>query len=92
MPKGVKFGGRKKGSVNKKTAEARNRAEYIIQLIEADFLEEDISQLTARDRTLLYSDLLEYVMPKLSRQELSGNLKTKTTIEIVRRKNSSGSS
>lgn len=72
MPEGRKYGGRVKGTPNKKTAEAISRAERILRLIERVYFEKDIKGLTSSQRLLLYSDMLEYVSPKLSRQELTG--------------------
>lgn len=87
MAKGEKTGGRTKGTPNKKTAEAISRAERILQLIESDYFEQDIQEITSAQRIFLYSSMLEYVSPKLSRQELRGSLNNKTVLEIVRRTN-----
>jgi hypothetical protein len=76
MPKGAKYGGRTKGTLNKKTAEALSRAEKILQLIEKDYFDHDIAELSASQRMTLYSDMLEYVTPKLSRTELTGSIAT----------------
>lgn len=66
---GVKTGGRKKGSINKKTAEVLDRAERVLQLIETKYLDEDIEKLSPAQRMTLYSDMMEYKAPKLSRIE-----------------------
>lgn len=76
MPKGAKYGGRTRGTRNKKTAEALSRAERILQLIEAEYFEKDIKSLSSGQRMVLYSDMLEYVTPKLSRTEITGTVKT----------------
>jgi hypothetical protein len=81
MPRGAKYGGRTKGTPNKKTVEAISRAEKILQLIEAEYFEEDIKAISSAQRITLYSDMLEYVAPKLSRAEITG--KMKTTIRII---------
>lgn len=67
MPKGKKYGGRQKGAQNKKTIDALNRAESLLQLIESEYLIEDIKKLSASQRASLYADILEYRAPKLSR-------------------------
>lgn len=72
MPQRVKHGGRKKGTPNRKTTEAISRAERILSLIERKYFEKDIEALTSSQRMILYSDMLEYVAPKLSRQEVTG--------------------
>src|SRR5690242_2216930 len=84
MPTGVKYGGRRKGTPNKKTAETVARAERILQLLEADYFNADIKKLSPAQRVTLYSDMLEYVAPKLSRTEISTPTK-KTIIIRVRR-------
>ena len=86
MPKGQKFGGRTAGVPNKKTAEQISRAERILQLIEADYFETDIETLSSSQRMDLYSSMLEYVSPKLSRQEVKGQVNSKITLNIVRGK------
>lgn len=84
---GIKTGGRKKGAVNKKTAEVIDRAGRVLALIESKYLEKDIARLTPGQRVLLYSDMMEYKAPKLSRVTHEGdkdnplfNLKDATVI------------
>ena len=72
MPTGAKFGGRTKGTLNRKTAESITRAERVVRLIESTYLEKDIKALTPGQRMMLFSDMLEYCSPKLSRQEVTG--------------------
>ena len=67
MPKGKKVGGRVKGTPNKKTAEQLDRAERILQLIEAQYLENDLKVISSAQRMAVYSDMLEYRAPKLTR-------------------------
>lgn len=74
MPQGKKYGGRKRGTPNKKTAESISRAEKVLRLIESKHIASDIKALTASQRMILYSSMLEYVSPKLSRQEIKGGL------------------
>jgi len=70
---GIKTGGRKKGTPNKKTAEQLERAEKILQLLETKYLEKDISKLTPNQRVWLFSSMLEYRSPKLSRVIQAGD-------------------
>lgn len=69
-------GGRKKGSLNKVTIDAKNRAESLMQMIESQLTIEDIQALSVGKRLDLYANLLEYVAPKLSRVDnrISGNI------------------
>lgn len=88
MPKGAKYGGRSRGTPNKKTAEAIGRAEKILQLIEEDYFEDDIKTISAAQRISLYSDMLEYVSPKLSRHDVKADVTGKLIVQIVRKNNS----
>lgn len=87
MPAGKKYGGRKKGVPNKKTAEQLDRAEKIIQIIERDYLMYDLESIGPKTRMLLFSDLLEYVQPKLTRVDNTGEIKQELTIKIDRGSN-----
>lgn len=81
----AKTGGRVAGVPNKRTVEQLSRAERILQLIESDYLENDIQELSPGQRFDLYTNMMEYCVPKLSRQDISANVKQKTVIEILRR-------
>ena len=82
---GTKTGGRKAGVRNRKTQEEIDRASRILNLIETKYLEADIKKLTPGQRMILYSDMMEYKVPKLSRTEHSGSIKEKVTLTIVRK-------
>lgn len=84
---GVKSGGRIKGTPNKKTADAIDRATRVLELIESEYLEEDIKKLTPGQRMTLYSDMMEYKVPKLSRTELQGGTKNEMIIRVIRSAN-----
>ena len=68
--------GRKKGSLNRTTIEQKGRAEAILQLLENEYLEDDIKNISASQRATLFSDMLEYSSPKLSRVDnrIQGNI------------------
>jgi hypothetical protein len=83
-PKGLpKTGGRKKGSQNKKTLEAKERVEWVLALLEPE-LEKDIKKLQPNERVRLWNDLQEYVRPKLARTELTGKDGNEIIIKVVR--------
>lgn len=84
MAAGIKTGGRKKGSINKKTAAQKSRAETILQLIDEKYFEKDIKKLSPSQRMILYTSMMEYVAPKLSRTTMSGNLKNEMIVRIKR--------
>lgn len=82
-PNGIKYGGRTKGTPNKKTVDALDRAERILQLIENEYFEKDIKALTSSQRMTLYSEMMEYRTPKLSRREVSGSVAIDLTTAII---------
>lgn len=84
---GTPSGGRKKGSLNKRTQETRDRIAKVLALIESQYLDEDIKKLTATQRLSFYSDLIEYAVPKLARVEHEGGTNDELTIRIVRGNN-----
>lgn len=68
-----KTGGKKKGSRDKRSTGAIMRAEYILSLIEPH-MEADIKTLSPAKRIDIWTQLQEYVRPKLARTETSGDL------------------
>ena len=77
--------GRPKGSQNKTTAQIK---EYLMQLadaIESDLIN-DIELLTPGERVKTYLSIMEYLLPKLSRQDIStadSDGKVEFTINVV---------
>jgi hypothetical protein len=65
--KGIKTGGRVKGSLNVTTKELRNQIETILQ---GYFDKLDFDQLKDQDKILLVSKLLNFVLPKLQSIEV----------------------
>ena len=61
--------GRPKGTPNKATSERKAKLNAILQKIEDEHLDSDLGKLSSRDRVKLYADLLEYTIPKLTREE-----------------------
>ena len=70
MARGIKTGGRLKGSSNQVTTKTK---EAIHRLIEDSLegLKEDLAQLTPKDRLNVLTGLLKYVIPTLKAQEVS---------------------
>lgn len=66
------IGGRPKGSLNKRTLERQKKIEEIIKLLERN-LKTDLKKLSAAQRTSLWEDLQEYIIPKQQRANQEGN-------------------
>jgi len=76
-----KKGGKKKGSVNKKTQEAAMRVEYVLSLLE-ETIEDDIKLIEPKERVKMWDSLQEYIRPKMQRMELTGKDGEKLITEI----------
>jgi len=79
MAKGIKTGGRKKGTPNKITAEIK---ELITEFINGNFeqMQKDFESLDSRERVKFYIDLLPYALPKLRAVETTDNTEQKNKI------------
>lgn len=85
MPPGFKAGGRKKGTPNKITREARQSLQAIIDG-ELEDLPTRMEQLDTKDRLEILCKLLPYVLPKLRQTDLSLSKNEKinhVTIDII---------
>lgn len=76
---GRKHGGRKKGTPNKDTAALRKR---ISKLLDDNWvkIEEDMAELSAKERLDICTRLLEYALPKLSRVEVEREQEIKSKL------------
>lgn len=75
MPKGAKFGGRKKGTPNKATADVRA---FIALIAKRNIskVEQWLNQVEdPAKRVGLFLDMLEYYIPKLARTEHTTDVK-----------------
>lgn len=81
MTKGVKTGGRKKGTPNKVTATTRDSLAKFLHHYEDSKLAKDFDSLEPKDRIVLFEKLLSYVMPKVSSaDEVEGVCYTKEDV------------
>lgn len=64
-----KIGGRKKGTLNKKTASIRSRIEKLVDS-EYEAVLSDLKELSPKDRVNAFISMLEFVLPKLNRSEI----------------------
>ena len=79
-----KVGGRQKGTVNKRTKEVLDSVQKAIDMIQDSYLESDIKKLSESERLRFYTNLLEFVRPKLARTDLTTNGKDiNTSAEII---------
>ena len=63
MPKGAKFGGRRKGTGNKLSAALKEVLnEYCMN--EFQFLNANIERLTLHERIILFTKVLPFILPK----------------------------
>lgn len=76
MPKGVKYGGRQRGTGNKVSIELKEVLnEYCLN--EFQFLNANIERLTLHERIILFSKILPHVLPKnVSHEENTGEVAT----------------
>ena len=63
--------GKKKGTLAKKTIEALNRIDKVLNALDETILD-DLKAMRPAERAALFKDLLEYRNPKLARTELTG--------------------
>lgn len=73
--------GRPKGAVNKVTAKAK---EFLLKVNSAleNTLFEDLQEMNPTERVKVWLALQEYLMPKLSRQEITGIESPKTELTV----------
>jgi hypothetical protein len=80
MPKGVKYGGRQKGSGNKISSELKEvLSSYCMN--EFQFLNANIERLTLHERIILFSKVLPFVLPKNG--VLEANMKENATMPVI---------
>ena len=79
-------GGRPKGVKNKVTREIQAKVEWVLELLD-ETVEEDLKKMKPPERIKLWTDLQEYIRPKLQRVNLDVGAEdkaiTKITFEIV---------
>ncbi|MEK6482383.1 hypothetical protein WJR50_32910 [Catalinimonas sp. 4WD22] len=66
--------GRPKGSKNKTTQARKDILLEIVEHIETHYLESDLEKLSPKERMRVYMAAQEYLIPKLQRSEIEGDL------------------
>ena len=85
MPKGAKFGGRRKGTGNKISAELKEVLnEYCMN--EFQYLNANIERLTLHERIILFTKVLPFILPKNAAHEANMNEAAKVPIIIFSNK------
>jgi hypothetical protein len=85
MPKGIKYGGRRKGSGNKISSELKEVLnEYCLN--EFQFLNANIDRLTLHERIILFTKVLPFVLPKNGDSEANTGEAAKVPIIIFSNK------
>jgi hypothetical protein len=67
--KGLKTGGRTKGTPNRTTKELKELIHNIVE-VQLDTIEEDLQDLDPKDRLNILLRLVEYVLPKQREQKI----------------------
>lgn len=89
-----KTGGRTKGTINKKTAAIRASLELVMNALEDNILD-DLEKVNPSRRLQLYTDLMNYIKPKLSSTKnendtkLSGGFDVNISFDLDNLKNDS---
>lgn len=85
MPKGVKYGGRQRGTGNKISAELKEVLnEYCLN--EFQYLNANIQRLTLSERLVLFTKVLPFVLPKNGAHEANMNEAAKVPVIIFSNK------
>jgi len=74
--------GRPKGAINKSTQRVKESIQLVMDALETTLLE-DIARVTPQRRLQLYTDLMQYIKPKLSTTKADIDIKSDNRIEIV---------
>ena len=69
MPKGIKTGGREKGTLNRTTREAREMLLGILEEYQENQLYQDIEAVKPEARLKFMADLMRHLIPKPKAQE-----------------------
>lgn len=85
MPKGAKFGGRRKGTGNKISAELKEvLSSYCLN--EFQYLNANIQRLTLSERLVFFTKVLPFILPKNGVPEANMNEAAKVPIIIFSNK------
>ena len=81
MPKGIKYGGRQRGTGNK-TSAALKQVLNEFCMNEFQFLNANIERLTLSERLIFFTKVLPYVIPKCESSEVP-EVQIKTPVQVI---------
>ena len=73
---------RKKGTLNKKTVQIKERIELVLEILD-ESIEADILALKPREKVQLWMDLQEFIRPKLQRTQTDLTSKRQDLTKII---------
>ena len=79
---GKKFGGRKKNTPNKTTKELRDKITTIVNG-QIDKVEQDLNNLSSKDRLTVLLQLMKFVTPQLKAIELEATAETNNPFKPI---------
>jgi hypothetical protein len=74
--------GRPKGAINKDTRRVKESIQLVMDALETTLLE-DIARVTPQRRLQLYTDLMQYIKPKLSTTKADIDIQSDSKLEFV---------
>ena len=75
-------GGRPKGAKNKITREIQAKVEWVLEMLD-ETIEEDLRKMKSPERVKLWTELQEYIRPKLQRVNLDVGTEDKVINKIT---------
>jgi len=77
MPRGLKVGGRTKGTLNKNVAPIREKFQALLDGYSIDDMLSDLRALDPSERLKIVTGLSEFIIPKLQRSEIKAAVEYK---------------
>jgi len=74
--------GRPKGAINKSTQKVKDSLQLVMDALESTLLE-DIARVTPQRRLQFYTDMMQYIKPKLSTTKADIEIQSDSKIEFI---------
>jgi len=75
--------GKPQGAVNKVTQDIRSKFQQLLDGISVVQMSDDLMEMDPKDRMNIIAGLSEYIIPKLARTTIDGEIKLKTISETT---------